>query len=397
MKPNNPVTFIFWVVDDNNGQTWVSGPITDCINQFVSSLATPNRVQARMLTTEFAPETDPVLRSSLAWTYVVSVERGAIVTPCGINRPVEFVVYGFEDWDPLKAFLAGNLAGPAGVPLWPQLVLTDLYKGVLTQPKATEDIQKLPGYSFAMDCVARHIPCIAFSSSDGAIHEHSPLFQSRCFHYTRDEFKQSGKVFRTLRDRLWGELSRKLWIPEFKLAVEGRKNPGANTFDVTFTSAGKRFSHVANVSATPYAYLYLWAYGSTLARLKGWDAQLKGWDESDCVAVSKPPPKILTLSGNKKTQIGSTWGKLFEPRVRASRKEDIYYVPNGDVSERTADILNANIIHLDVPTAVALPMFWDHPPIKRNLWNSLREILPPDGLDWLHAVTSLGLNETCKA
>ena len=151
------------------------------------------------------------------------------------KRAVDFVVFGFSDWDPLTKFLAGNIAGPAAEQVWPQVVFTDLHKGTRSYPTRPSDVRELPGYQFAMRCLERGIPCVAFTSGE-AMTTHPYVFQDQdmLLFFDREEFKIGGLIGAAFVDKLWPRLSRRIWLPEFTLAVEGRKNENHKSFTVTF-------------------------------------------------------------------------------------------------------------------------------------------------------------------
>lgn len=386
VSDSKPAQIVMWVVDDHVDDLVVKKPIWDCLTAFVTSRSTGRAVRAAACSARFESSADLGLRSALRWKYVISAESGAIDCFSSAQRHIDFVIYGFSDWAPLEAFLAGRITGPKDDPIWPHLVFTDLYKGIRTVPKGGDDIRKLPGYGFATSCIDLRIPCIAYTSEPRAFDTHSYLFHNRPLYYCpRSGFIGDGYVLQTLRHELWPKLSRNVWLPEFKLTLRGHKNPGDDTFNVIFKLRSDVFSHTPAMHGTSYAYLYIWAYASILTQLKGWDSELEGWDytrcgERSCMAVCRPTDSSI--------QHLPLMGKLFE-KSAWSQKTNIFYYEGDDLRNRNADILNSNIIHLDAPTSSAkLPSMWGGDHILNNLKLFLREILPPSGLAWLYNYSS---------
>jgi hypothetical protein len=183
---------------------------------------------------------------------------------------------------------------------------------------------------------------------------------------------------------VWAKVARRLWIPEFSLTVEGRENPGGKTFTVRFRQGNRTVSVANNVTPADYAYLFVWAHGSVLARLKNWKAtQLSGWLTSECIAVSNPP-----YDAGSKIQILSWLSPNFDSHFYAKHKELIYYWLAQPEKKTSYRLLNANIIHLDCPPPDSIPAIWREKDRLTNLKKSLPQILSPEGIAWLNTCTS---------
>lgn len=366
-----PAIIVIWVIDDELEQEMLSDHIRnglkDCVEHLAGGrLAKPQldkKIGQRAGTSAFM--------GALLWKYTLSFPVGAIQMECPVKRPVEFVVFGFGDWDSPTRFLAGNIAGPAGDQVWPQVVFTDLHKGTRSYPTRPSDVRELAGYQFAMRCLEHNIPCVTFTSGE-AVNTHPYVFhgQDMLLPFDREEFKIGGKIAEAFEDRLWPRLSRRFWIPDFTLTVEGRKNKNHKSFTVKFYDAAGQPVSIANVSRTKYTYLYLWCYGSIAARLFDWPCESTAMHP----AIANPH------------NIDSTRQLLFEQSFYHNRRKTIFWVPGGDLSQRSADILNANIRHLDVPITSSFPTFWDNYHLATRLKADMQQILPEDGQEWLETV-----------
>ncbi len=311
---------------------------------------------------------------ALRWKYTLSFIGGTITTnSCLLKQGVNFVVLGFSDWTPLQQFLAGEIPGPVGEQIWPHVVFTDLHKGERSRLNRPSDVKDLPGFKFATLCLERGRPCIAYTSGE-AMTAHPFVFQGQdmFFFFDREEFRIDGQIAKTFLNNLWPRLSRCLWLPDCTLSVEGHKNKNEKTFAVTFyDTTGQAVSHIAKVTEKVYSYLYLWSFGSVLARLRG------------APESSEKSPRAIVKVAN----IDSTRQHLFTRDFYSENRKQIYYVPSGDLLKRSVDILNANIRHLDVPIARSLPNFWNNKDAAGDLVDDMRQILPPDGLKWLENAT----------
>jgi hypothetical protein len=379
------IKLVFWFVDDDARRENVHKPLESCIRRYAESLAsgvttTIETLEPPQLTLGVRPD----LAKALCWLKMFKLPHG-IKLQGTHNRDIEILVYGISSWDSVKGYLGVDVEGGLKKrPFWPHLIISDVFDGELKPITNMDEIEIQAGYQFAKQfCVPRHIPCIIISSEDSAIKGCGPKWQGKdaLYYFEREEFTK-GNVLKTLQE-LSPTLLKRWWIPEFSLAVEGHKIPHTSTYQVTFTKDRKIVS-VKEVSAVPYAFLYLCIYGSVLARLKNWDQELVGWDKSQCIAVSLPPtPKF----GDSAIQLLPTIMELFEHRYWDKSKDEIFY--NNSSRTRTTNVMNANIIHLDVPFDLSFPKFWSNDAARGNLIMSMREILTPEGMEWLTACCSL--------
>ena len=386
MKIDN-IKLVIWFIDDHAHRENIHKPLEACIRDYAEGLAGGKpAVVSSLIPPQLTLGVRPELGAALCWLKTFALPEGTKLVGTH-NRNAEILVYGISSWDAVKGYLGVEVEGGLkGKPFWPHLVITDVFNGELKTITVPNDIKSLDGYKFAKQfCVPRQIPTIVISSEKTAIDGLGPEWggDKDLYFSRREQLTEGTEVLRTLQ-KLSPSLFRRWWIPEFSLAVEGRKNVNTSTYQVTFTKDGKIVS-VKDVPPVPYVFLYLCAYGSTLARLKDWDKELVGWHESRCIAVSLPP---TSKSSDSVIQLLPTMMELFEHKYWEKNKDEIFY--GGDNSRtRTTNVLNTNIIHLDVPYDLSLPKFWNNDLAKRNLITSMCEILTPEGMEWLTACCSL--------
>lgn len=388
-----PLPIVIWFVDDDADDSTVYGQFEDCILHFAkdcllrstAQLADPADVRVdHELPPQLTLGAPSPLAAALCWARTFTLTK-PIRLRNDFMHHVQFVTYGLSAWEPLFAYLGNNGGvGLKGRPFWPHLVITDLFNGARRTVAEFEEVTGLDGYRLASQCKRKQIPCITITSAESAIQRCEPLWQKeRLERYARSQLGWNGDVFKALQ-LIFHDLLERRWVTEFALVVEGRQNPNNNTFCVSFSKQGKVVSLAREVGPVPYAYLYLLAYGSVLARSNNWEVKsLDGWMDSGCkcLAVSRPPLDCE----HRSIQIDPTLMASFQADYWKASKNEIFF--GGNSKNRSSNMLNANILHLDPPVASCLPTFWYRDIMIARLRDQMREILPPEGMQWL---------ETCR-
>ena len=378
-----------WIVDDDIEDYEVQLPITNCFKGFISSLMLNRNalVESEMQTASRVKGLRP---QGLRWVKWFEIPHDQLTPPPMFRRALRICLFGLEDWDPLIKFFSrmGQLNAPLS---FPSLVLTDLYKGQRALVEKESELLALPGAQLALACAKAQVPCIVFTSGHQALDDFRSIWQSLpnehhsyLLHHPREHLGLEGQITTTLA-RLWRtSLHRLLGIPEFECVLSGTRNRNAQTFTVTFSRrSGDVVSQVTQVPAVPYAHLYLWAYASRLAALKQWsEADLEDINTAKCPVLS-PQRKISGAAElhNMSPNLAKLFPRDFPPADYA--KMFVGHHKKGQY--RSANILNANIAHLDIPCPGKFPSYWAAPTISNKILSSMREVLPQEGLTWLQS------------
>lgn len=386
-----PVQHVIWIVDNDIQQFHTLEPMREPVRRFVSSLARsdyPMREENHINVMSWGGLSERLmiaLRRVDRW----SIEYARLDQELNRDRGVEFIIYYFEDWEAVKALLSGEdpSRGHEAWRIWPSLIISDLYDGVQEAQavRSSEELAQLAGAKFRDACQQHQIPCIVVTSFEDTISNFELDWQEAAhrgglFYLSRARFGQIGEEFLT---RLWGHLKRRFWIPEFRYELSGIAHPGRSTFEVRLFEQGREVSVVPRVTATQYSCLYIWAWGSVLARAKGWEVdELRGWAASTCPAVSVPRKKDVS---GKAPQFLFNLNQNFSKTFRGDELHDLNFTYPEDPNHIGFKVLSANILRLDTPPAGSLPGYYTTKEVFKKLEDSLREILPPAGVKWLRS------------
>lgn len=377
----HPVQHVVWLVDNDITQTPAVAPLQKGLRKFMGRLVRnesfPATVSERDVSSlNLSRELQAALTKVEVWTLQYPKQEFGL----NCDRGLEVLVYYFDNWLAPTAYLRGETSNASeqfsSYRTWPSIVVSDLYSGEDAAFAADSEraVEKLAGTRFLRLCLEFQIPCIAITSDDNVITKFWPFWQAHpgLHHCTRTAFGAEGDEAML---NLWKRAQRLFWVRELKYELEGVAHKGGQSFCVRVYDGPKLMSEVAHVTPMPYAILYIWAWASVLACVKGWIvSDIGGWEESICPVLSPPPSKLAN-----EIQILVNLHKNFIPTFVSKMN----YVFPGDHRHTGYKVCNANIRRLDIPARRTLPGVFCREPIFSKILRELRQILPPEGVAWL--------------